>query len=590
MVTHSSSHPKSTREARQLHIDESLGDGSAELAALGERYFTVQHSYDPYNATLLGLSEFDQLPGDASFEASQDASSQLAAIGKKVDALDVGRLSTDEIIDRSVLSSLVHGAQQDAEHSLWAANASAKGYVSRQALVFQAIPAMTAADPESADRYCLRLAGLGRFFAGIGERYAAEAASGRPPTACGVMDSITQLDGYLALPVERDALLAAVSTSHDPGLRKRAESLLEHEVRPAMAALAERLRGDILPTARADDRVSISTVRGGRDSYIAAVARHTTTDLTPVEIHRIGLDVLEQTRSEWQIVGQRALGESDFGTIAGHMRTDPGLRFDTSAQIVAVAQAALDRANTARDRYFPVYDIGDCVIEEINPIDAEHSALAYYRPPAVDGSRPGAHCLSATNPSSRFRFEYEALAFHESVPGHHLQLALAQKLDIPRYRRYLDVEACSFNEGWGLYSEQLADEMGLYGDDLSRLGMLSFRALRACRLVVDTGLHHLGWTRAQAVDVMFENTATTREHVTSEVDHYIAWPGQALAYLIGRREIVRLRAGAKQQLGPRFSVSDFHAGVLGHGAVPLTVLADIIGRWTAGVPDPRRTP
>jgi len=566
-----------------LHIDESLGDGSAELAALGERYFTVQHSYDPYNATLLGLSEFDQLPGDASFEASQDASSQLAAIGKKVDALDLARLSRDEIIDRSVLSSLVHGAQQDAEHSLWAANASAKGYVSRQALVFQAIPAMTAADSESADRYCLRLAGLGRFFAGIGERYAAEAASGRPPTVCGVMDSITQLDGYLALPVERDALLAAVSTSHDPALRNRAESLLEHEVRPAMAALAERLRGDILPTARADDRVSISTVRGGGDSYIAAVARHTTTDLTPVEIHRIGLDVLEQTRSEWQIVGQRALGNSDFGTIAGHMRTDPGLRFDTSAQIVAVAQAALDRANTARDRYFPAYDIGDCVIEEINPIDAEHSALAYYRPPAVDGSRPGAHCLSATNPSSRFRFEYEALAFHESVPGHHLQLALAQKLDIPRYRRYLDVEACSFNEGWGLYAEQLADEAGLYSDDLSRLGMLSMRALRACRLVIDTGIHHYGWSRQRAVDFMWNNTATTAANATSEVDRYIHWPGQALAYMIGCREILRLREQSKSAQGSRFVLSDFHHTVLGSGAVPLMVLATNVERWNAGV-------
>ncbi len=331
----------------------------------------------------------------------------------------------------------------------------------------------------------------------------------------------------------------------------RATDRVERQVRPAMADLATRLTTELLPVGRVGDRVGIHAVPGGAEGYAAAVRRHTTTDLTADEIHRIGLDELAQMRAEWSTIGRRALGEGDVSRITTRMRETPPCG-------------------------------------STRPIDAGTSALSYHHPPAVDGSRPGAYCVLAADPASHYRYEYEALSFHESVPGHHLQLAMAPLLDIPRYRRHLDVEACSFNEGWGLYSEQLADEMGLYGDDLSRLGMLSFRALRACRLVVDTGLHHLGWTRAQAVDVMFENTATTREHVTSEVDHYIAWPGQALAYLIGRREIVRLRAGAKQQLGPRFSVSDFHAGVLGHGAVPLTVLADIIGRWTAGVPDPRR--
>jgi uncharacterized protein (DUF885 family) len=220
------------------------------------------------------------------------------------------------------------------------------------------------------------------------------------------------------------------------------------------------------------------------------------------------------------------------------------------------------------------------VIEEVNPIDADNSALAYYRPPAIDGSRPGAHCLLTTEPGERYRYEYEALAFHESVPGHHLQLATAQTLDIPRYRRHLDVELCAFNEGWGLYAERLADEIGLYSSPITRLGMVSFAALRACRLVVDTGMHQFGWSRQRAIDFMYDHTATTRENAVNEIDRYIGWPGQALAYVTGKREIVRLREQAKRTLGPEFDLRGFHHAVLGNGAVPLTALDAEVGRWT----------
>ena len=293
--------------------------------------------------------------------------------------------------------------------------------------------------------------------------------------------------------------------------------------------------------------------------------------------------MLDELAPRWTEIGRRALGESEFPAIAERLRSDPSLRFTTSAEIVDVAERALQRAQAAQADWFPARDLPPCVIEQINPIDARNStAMAYYRPPAVDGSRPGAHVLLATDPAERFRFEYEALAFHESVPGHHLQLATAQQLDLPRYRRHLDVEACSFNEGWGLYSERLAEEMGLYSDDLSLLGMLSFSALRACRLVIDTGVHSRGWTREQSVEFMYAHTATTREHVASEVDRYICWPGQALAYQVGKREIVRLRERARAELGDRFDLREFHGVVLGSGALPLPVLDANIARWTAG--------
>jgi uncharacterized protein (DUF885 family) len=554
---------------------------AAELTRLGEAYFAAQHSYDPYNATLLGVAEFDGLSFDPSREASERTARELAAIGRQASAIDPAGLTDAERVDQRVLIALVEGARADAEHSLWAANASAKSYVSRQGLIFQAVPAMTIASPEAGERYLSRLSKIGATLDALGQRYLAEAADGRTPTAVGVDHSIRQLTGYLALPVADDALLKPARDADQAAVLEAAAAHITQTIRPAMQRLAEFLGRELAPVARPDDRVGIREIPGGEAGYLAGVARHTTTALSPREIHQIGLAELDELAGLWSTIGQEALGQSDFATIAARMRDDPALRFRTSAEIVAVAQDALDRAEAVRDTYFAHYDIPGCVIEEVNPIDADNNAMAYYRPPAVDGSRPGAHCLLTTDPGERYRYEYEALAFHESVPGHHLQLATAQTLDVPRYRRHLDVELCAFNEGWGLYAERLADEIGLYSSPITRLGMVSFAALRACRLVVDTGMHELGWSRRQAIDFMYDHTATTRANAVNEIDRYIAWPGQALAYVTGKREIVRLRERAQRALGPRFELRGFHHAVLRNGAIPLTLLDDEVGRWTA---------
>jgi uncharacterized protein (DUF885 family) len=564
-------------------MNDTTTESAETLRALGERYFHTRHTYDPYNATLLGLAEFDHLPGDPSVDASQAAVAEFDRIGGELAALDTSALGLAEGVDHQVLTVLVRGAAGDAHHSLWAANASAKSYVSRQGLIFQTVPAMTISSAGSADRYLARLSGIGATLTALGERYAVELAQGRAPTALNVTHAIQQLDGYLALPLDQDALLKPTLGAAEANVRERALDVVARSVRPAMAALAERMRSQLLPLSRPDDRAGIMHIPNGEVAYLDAVAQHTTTALGPEEIHAIGLEVLEELDTRWREIGSRALGVADFPTIAERMRSDPALRFRTSDEIVAVAEAALERATAVRARYYPDYAIPDCVIEQINPIDAHNTALAYYRPPAVDGSRPGAHCLLATNPGSRFRYEYECLAFHESVPGHHLQLSIAQLLDIPRYRRHLDVEACGFNEGWGLYCEQFADEIGLYSDDMARLGMLSFLALRACRLVVDTGIHAFGWSRQRAIEFMRSHTATTESNVRNEIDRYIAWPGQALAYVIGRREILRLRAQARTALGDRFDIAGFHGAVLENGAIPLTVLEQHVRRWQATV-------
>jgi uncharacterized protein (DUF885 family) len=558
---------------------------ATELGRLGDDYFQTVHTIDPLSATQLGVTGFDDLLPDPSRDGAARGAARIAAIEQRLAGLDPGLLGPAGQVNHAVLGHLARVTRSDLEHGLWEANASAKTYVSPQAMVFQSVPTALLPDLAAAEGYLRRLRGLPGYFDAIAARYRQALADGRRSTQIGVRHAIGQLEGYLAKDIAADPLAGVPlpAQASGNGVRGEAARIVTDQVRPAMRRLLACLRDELLPAARPDGQVGIRFVPGGAEGYRAAVARHTTTGLTAEQIHQIGLDVLAGLRAEWAELGGRVLGTTDVPEILGRLRDDPALRFTDSAQIVATLSDALGRAEAARDDWFPAYDIPHCVIEEINPVEAGNSALAYYRPPAAGGARPGAHCVLTTSPQERFVYEYEALAFHESTPGHHLQIATNQTLDLPDFRRYLDAEVCGFVEGWGLYCERLADEMGLYTSDVARLGMLSFDAWRACRLVVDTGMHHYGWSRSRAIQFMWDNTATTRANVTSEVDRYIAWPGQALAYMIGRREIRRLREQAERELGPRFDIRAFHGVVLGNGAVPLGVLDQLVSQWTQQV-------
>ncbi|GII67421.1 hypothetical protein Skr01_75060 [Sphaerisporangium krabiense] len=557
------------------------------LARLGEEFYEVKHTADPFGATLLGVAGFDGLVPDVSRDGSRAAAAKFAGLERRLAEIDPAGLNEADRIDHAVLGRLAWSMRADLEHALWETTPSASIGSAPQAIMFMAVPAMSLTGAPAVDAYLRRLTALPSFLDALLDRFRAAKADGRLPARVGVAQAVDQLTGHLGLSLEDDTLLGPrLPADVDAGrVRARAAEIVKESVRPALRRLLAGLEEELLPVARPDDRVGARFVPGGEEGYRAAVRRHTTTDLGPEEVHRIGLDCLAALRAEWAEAGGAALGTGDFDEIRARLREDRSLRFGTTAQIVDTVAGALRRAEEARDDWFPHYDIGDCVIEEINPIEAGNAALAYYRPPTADGSRPGAHCVLTADPRERFVYEYEALAFHESVPGHHLQIASAQKLaGIPRYRRFLDAEVCGYLEGWGLYSERLADEMGLYTSGLARLGMLSFDAIRACRLVVDTGLHHFGWSRRKAVEFMWDNTATTRANVRNEVDRYIAWPGQALAYMIGRREIDRLRALAETRLGPRFDIRAFHGVVLGSAAVPLDVLDAMVTTWADAFP------
>jgi uncharacterized protein (DUF885 family) len=294
-------------------------------------------------------------------------------------------------------------------------------------------------------------------------------------------------------------------------------------------------------------------------------------------VHAIGLEEIARIDGEFVQLGARLLGTDGLAATLHALREDPALHFGTREEIEATARASLERANGAIGEWFGRLPKAPCEVVVMPAHEEKHSTIAYYREPAADGSRPGQYYVNTYAPETRPRYEAETLAFHEAVPGHHLQLAIMQEVEeLPSFRRFNGSTA--YIEGWGLYTERLSEEMGLLSTETDRFGVLSFDAWRAARLVVDTGMHALGWTRQQAIDFMVEHTALGENNIANEVDRYISYAGQALAYKLGQLELLRLRSEARERQGPGFDIRRFHDAVLEQGALPLPVLRGVVER------------
>jgi uncharacterized protein (DUF885 family) len=310
---------------------------------------------------------------------------------------------------------------------------------------------------------------------------------------------------------------------------------------------------------------------------------HTTPAHTPEEVHRTGLEAVARLAEEYAELGGRALGSTDPVEVMRRLRDEPGLRCSSAGEMLDEARRAVARAEEAAPRWFGQVPQERCRVEAVPAAEAARAPGAYYEAAALDGSRPGTYRQNTADPAGQPRCTLQATAFHEAVPGHHFQISLAQGMaDAPLLRRLF--EFTGYVEGWALYCERLAEEMGLYTDDLARLGMLTVDSMRAARLVVDTGMHALGWSRGQAVGYLRANTPMQLSLIEVEIDRYIADPGQALAYLVGRLEIQRVRAAAEQRLGARFDIRTFHDVVLGAGSLPLPTLADRVEDWVRAEP------
>jgi uncharacterized protein (DUF885 family) len=341
------------------------------------------------------------------------------------------------------------------------------------------------------------------------------------------------------------------------------------------------LADELLSVARDDEHPGLHWLDDGPELYRTLIKLHTGLDLTADELHQIGRhEVLEVLPAQFREIGRRAFGTDDLAEIFRHLLEDADLRYSDGDEILAHATHCLEAATAAMGDWFGIVPEAPCVLTPIPDYLASDAPAAYYTPPAPDGSRPGEYHVNLHDPTAKGRAETASIAFHEAIPGHHLQLAIAaERTDLPAFRR-LSWGHTAYVEGWALYTERLADEMGLYETDLDRLGMLASDAWRACRLVVDTGLHALGWSRQEAIDFMVAHAPVGRDEIETEIDRYIGMPGQALAYKVGQREILRLRAVAEARLGDRFSLPGFHDVVLGAATVSLPVLAERVEAWT----------
>jgi uncharacterized protein (DUF885 family) len=389
---------------------------------------------------------------------------------------------------------------------------------------------------------------------------------------------VEQMDALLAMPPAESPFASPMQRDSTPAFRQEFEQVMANEFYPAMRRYRDFLANEYLPAAR--EATGIAANPNGADCYRAAVRSFTTLDVPAQEIHEIGLREMAKIRTEMQTIAQRSFNTTDVSGLLERFRTDPQYMFRTREEIVAYADAAIQRGKAAMPRWFGRLPQADVVVEPYAEFEEKSAPGASYETPAEDGSRPGKYRLNTQNPTQQTRVGIESTAFHESIPGHHLQLAIAQeRRDAHIITRFMGNSG--FSEGWGLYSERLADEMGLFSSDLDRMGLLSNEALRAARMVVDPGLHVLGWSRQQAIDYMLANTAEPRQAVENEVDRYIGWPGQATAYMLGNLEIRRLREMAERELGPRFDIRAFHDRILENGSVPLPFLRENVERWIA---------
>lgn len=359
-------------------------------------------------------------------------------------------------------------------------------------------------------------------------------------------------------------------------LQTAALTTIEAEIVPAYQRFLTFFTEEYIPASF--DQVGCWQRTNGRQMYAVLARKFTTTSLTPQQIHDIGQREVKRIRAEMQTIQKRVGFAGSFQEFLTHLRSAPEFYYEDPNDLLAAYRACCRRIDPQLPRLFHRLPKTPYEIVPIPAQMAPDTTTAYYQQPSADGSRPGRYFVNLYRPQDRPKYEIEALSLHESVPGHHFQIALAMELEnVPSFRRYGGYTA--FIEGWGLYSEKLGEELGLYQDDYSKFGQLTYEMWRAVRLVVDTGIHELQWTRQEAIDFFAANTAKSLLDIENEVDRYIAWPGQALAYKIGELRIRELRARAERQLGDRFNVKDFHEVVLKNGAVPLDILEEQVDSW-----------
>jgi uncharacterized protein (DUF885 family) len=383
--------------------------------------------------------------------------------------------------------------------------------------------------------------------------------------------SLPPVERWVAYAAPASAVVSWPAEERDAFLSELRRVLTE-EVQPSFVQYAETIER-LAPLGRDGEHEGVSALPNGAACYAAEIRRHTTAVRSAEELHQLGIAEIARTDARLLELGQREFGLTSVTSVLAHLRTDAALGYASGDEIIADASARIREAEARAPEFFTVRAETACEVRPVPEGEAANGGFAYYMPGSADGSRAGAYYVNTAEPASRRRHLVAAVTAHEAVPGHHFQITVAQSLtSMPAFRRYGSFTA--YIEGWGLYAERLADEMGLYHSDIDRLGAVDLEAFRAARLVVDTGIHAMGWTRTQAEAYLSEHTSMSPDLIVGEVDRYINWPGQALAYKVGQLAILAARARAEETLGEDFDPRAFHDRVLGLGPMSLRVFEE----------------
>ena len=555
-------------------------DPAAAVNALADRYWQAFLEQNPTTATVYGDDRWDDRledpspAGRAAGRALRDATlGELAAI--PVDQLPVEERITHDML--RVVSELGNEAD-DLRMDLVALVDQING---PQSLLPQGIQFQPADTPKRLDALLARLAAFEPFIAAHCDLLEEARATGMTAPRIVAERTISQAERLLAAPVDQSPIVtgARLADGDDAG-RARVAAIVRDVVNPALACYVEALRGPYLAATRDDP--GLWSAPDGAARYRMAIRSWTSLDLDPAEVHQIGLEELAALDAH-RLAIARSAGFDSIVAYRAHLASDPANQVAAKEDLVARANEDIARALEVAPRWFGRQPVAVCQVRPVEPFMERDAPPAFYYPPTIDGSRPGIYFVNTYDLPTRRLSALASTTYHEAIPGHHFQIALEMETaGLPAFRRLGGrMVGSAYAEGWGLYSERLADEMGLYRSDAERFGMLEGQAWRAVRLIVDTGIHALGRDRAWAVDLLREGAGLSATDAGIETDRYIVWPGQALTYKIGHRQISRLRAELAARDGDAFDLRAFHEAVLGHGSLALATLARELPSWVA---------
>jgi uncharacterized protein (DUF885 family) len=542
--------------------------------AFWERFKELQ----PITATINGDNRYDdQLPdpgpeGRAERRAFADEMRD-AALGMSTDGLSVEDHITLDVL--RVIGEIF--AIQDDERIDTLQVVDQMG--GPQQLLPQLCQFQHADTPERLELFLDRLHAYPGFMAANRELVRESLESGLTAPRIVAERTIAQLERMLAVPIDQAVIPSLVTVANEAD-REKVRAIVRDEIYPADAAFLESLRGEYLEASRPEN--GLWSAPNGDELYRTQIRRWTTLDLDPQEIHQSGLDELKTIETERQAISQKAGFGNDTVAYRASLASDLVNQAATKVLLIDRANEDIERAFELAPAMFRRAPVSGCRVIPVEEYKERDAPFAYYYPPSADTTRPGTYYVNTFDLPSRTFSRLAATTYHEAIPGHHFQIALeSENTSLNNFRRFAARYAGgAYVEGWGLYAERLADEMGLYRNDAERFGMLDAQAWRAARLVVDTGMHALRWTRQQSIDTLL-GAGLTETDAVIETDRYIAWPAQALTYKVGQREIERLRREISARDGAAFDLREFHDQLLGHGSLPLATLASELPNWVS---------